>query len=98
MAKPKFSFTELKTIEVVELHPTEIDGEPNTSLDYDYYGAIVEVNGQEIVRFGDAYHEKGRDQAEGFAKGVIAAFKGLGLPAPRTFKSSSRLDESVNVV
>ena len=32
----------------------------------DYAAVSIEIDGIEIIQFGDHYHDKGREQAEGF--------------------------------
>lgn len=32
----------------------------------DYWGVTVEFDGEEVAKFGDEYHDKGEDKAQGF--------------------------------
>ncbi len=38
----------------------------------DYCEVQVWVNGEQRACYGDAYHEKGRERAQGFVDGVLA--------------------------
>lgn len=43
-------------------------------FDGDPYGYVVELNGEDIAEYGDHYHDKGQDKAEGFVHGYLYAF------------------------
>lgn len=39
----------------------------------DYYSVTIEVNGEQIMEFGDYYHDKGEESANGWVGGFIYA-------------------------
>ena len=40
----------------------------------DYREVSITIDGTEMVRYGDHYHDKGRDKAEGFVDGLTCAY------------------------
>jgi hypothetical protein len=39
----------------------------------------ITIDGDEMVRYGDQYHDKGRDKAEGFVDGLTCAYGEISL-------------------
>ena len=48
--------------------------EDDTSFLGDYAEVCVLVDGEEVVRYGDASHERGRERADGFVSGLLHAW------------------------
>lgn len=46
----------------------------------DYYAVRVLFDGKQVVEYGDHYHDKGEDKADGFIEGFFAA---LGKIVPK---------------
>lgn len=45
----------------------------------DYREVSITVDGHEVARYGDHYHDKGRDKANGFVDGLMCAYGEISL-------------------
>lgn len=52
----------LKGVEVI----THFSKEEDSTCNGDYYDVSININGVEVIRYGDAYHDKGKDKAKGW--------------------------------
>jgi hypothetical protein len=46
-------------------------GHDDPEFVYDYHAVAIEIDGEEELRYGDSYHDKGEEKAEGFADAIL---------------------------